>query len=155
MKTKKDKSVIELTAYEKIYALLIEDFNDTEMQERYDNFKKTREAAKERHNAMIPDINLLIQKMHSLKTTIVDLALQSLSTEESANLLRSTYSEFNDMKEKVEYQKSIMDKEDQLIKLYKEDSDRKLFWYWKVLKSLDENIEPWLEWKIQYENHII
>lgn len=152
---KKVTKTTEQTAYEKVYALFMEDFDDKEMQERFDNFKKSREAAKERHNTMIPEINLIIQKIDSLKTTIVDLALQGLSTEDPARLLSETISAFKELKEKIDYQKSIMDKEDKLIKLYKEHSDDKLFWYWKVLNKLDKNIEPWLKWREPYMNNII
>jgi hypothetical protein len=155
MESKKSKTKVEKTAFEKIYDLFMEDFNDKELQERYDNFKRTREAAKDRHNAMVPEINALIQKGESLKETVVDLAVQGLSTEEPARLLRETVPLFKELRDKIEYQKGIMDSEDALIKKYKENSENRLFHYWKVFRALDKETLPWLEWKKPYINTII
>jgi hypothetical protein len=155
MESKKSKTKVEKTAFEKIYDLFMEDFNDKELQERYDNFKRTREAAKDRHNAMVPEINALIQKGESLKETVVDLAVQGLSTEEPARLLRETVPLVKELRDKIEYQKGIMDSEDALIKKYKENSENRLFHYWKVFRALDKETLPWLEWKKPYINTII
>jgi hypothetical protein len=155
MESKKSKTKVEKTAFEKIYDLFMEDFNDKELQERYDNFKRTREAAKDRHNAMVPEINALIQKGESLKETVVDLAVQGLSTEEPARLLRETVPLVKELRDKIEYQKGIMDEEDALIKKYKENSENRLFHYWKVFRALDKETLPWLEWKKPYINTII
>ena len=155
MESKKSKTKVEKTAFEKIYDLFMEDFNDKELQERYDNFKRTREAAKDRHNAMVLEINALIQKGESLKETVVDLAVQGLSTEEPARLLRETVPLVKELRDKIEYQKGIMDSEDALIKKYKENSENRLFHYWKVFGALDKETLPWLEWKKPYINTII
>lgn len=143
------------SSFEKVHDLFMDDFNDKELQERYENFIRTREGAKERHNAMVPEINALIQKGESLKEIIVDMAVQGLSTEEPARLLRETVPQVKELREKVEYQKGIMDAEDALIKKYKESSQNKLFQYWKIFKALDPTTAPWLEWRKPYEHHII
>ena len=152
---KKAEPKPEKTAFEKVYDLFLEDFNDKELQERYERFIRTREAAKERHNAMVPEINAFIQKGESLKETVVDLAVQGLSTEEPARLIRETVPQVKELRDKIAYQKGIMDEEDALIKKYKENSENKLFQYWKVFRALDPTIEPWLEWKKPYCHHII
>ena len=152
---KKAEPQPEKTAFEKVHDLFMEDFNDKELQERYENFIRTREGAKERHNAMVPEINALIQKGESLKETIVDLAVQGLSTEEAARLVRETVPQVKELRDKIAYQKGIMDEEDALIKKYKENSENKLFHYWKIFKALDPETEPWLSWKKPYCHHII
>jgi hypothetical protein len=141
--------------FEKVHDLFMEDFNDKELQERYENFIRTREGAKERHNAMVPEINALIQKGESLKETIVDLAVQGLSTEEPARLVRETVPQVKELRDKIAYQKGIMDSEDALIKKYKENSENKLFQYWKIFKALDPATAPWLDWRKPYSHHII
>ena len=152
---KKAEPQPEKTAFEKVHDLFMEDFNDKELQERYENFIRTREGAKERHNAMVPESNALIQKGESLKETIVDLAVQGLSTEEAARLVRETVPQVKELRDKIVYQKGIMDEEDALIKKYKENSENKLFHYWKIFKALDPETEPWLSWKKPYCHHII
>ena len=152
---KKAEAEAEKTAYEKIHDMFMEDFNDKELQERYDRFKRTREAAKERHNAIVPEINALIQKGESLKEMVVDMAVHGLNTEEPAHLLRETVPQVKELREKVEREQKIMAEEDALIKKYKEMSEQKLFHYWKVFRALDKETAPWLDWRKPYIDHII
>ena len=152
---KKAEPQPEKTAFEKVHDLFMEDFNDKELQERYENFIRTREAAKERHNAMVPEINAIIQRGESLKEIIIDMAVHGLNTDEPARILRETVPQAKELRDKIAYQKGIMDSEDALIKKYKENSENKLFHYWKIFKELDTETEPWLDWKKPYCHHII
>jgi hypothetical protein len=152
---KKAEPQPEKTAFEKVHDLFMEDFNDKELQERYENFIRTREGAKERHNAMVPEINAIIQRGESLKEIIIDMAVHGLNTDEPARILRETVPQAKELRDKIAYQKGIMDSEDALIKKYKENSENKLFHYWKIFKALDPTIEPWLEWNKPYCHHII
>lgn len=152
-KAKRPKA--EKTAIEKIHDLFMEDFNDKEIHKRYENFKRTREAAKERHNAIVPEINAISQKGESLKQIIVDMAVQGLSIEEPTRLLRETVPQFKELQEKLNYQKGIMNEENALIKKYKENSENKLFQYWKVFRALDSTTQPWLDWRKPYMDIII
>ena len=152
---KKAEPQPEKTAFEKVHGLFMEDFNDKELQERYENFIRTREAAKERHNAMVPEINAIIQRGESLKEIIIDMAVHGLNTDEPARILRETVPQAKELRDKIAYQKGIMDSEDALIKKYKENSENKLFHYWKIFKELDPETEPWLDWKKPYCHHII
>lgn len=149
--TKKNK-----TDFEKIYAEFQSELNDKELQKRYDGFKKTREAAKERHNEMVPVINALIEKGNSIKELIVDLAIAELCTKEAAKEAVKIKHEVDDLREKIMREKEIMAEEDALIKKYEDYSERKFFHYWKMFKVLDPNTPSWLDWyHKQYKGQII
>jgi hypothetical protein len=155
METKNKKTKVEKTAFEKIYDLFMEDFNDKELQERYENFDKIREAAKERHNEMVPKINELIQRGEGLKELIVDLACKQLSTAEAVEALLVLPEKITELRSKIMHQKEIMDEHDRLKKFYKDNSERKFFQYWKVFRELDSETLPWMEWKKPYIDTII
>jgi hypothetical protein len=83
------------------------------------------------------------------------MAVHGLNTDEPARILRETVPQAKELRDKIAYQKGIMGSEDALIKKYKENSENKLFHYWKVFKALDPATEPWLDWKKPYCHHII
>lgn len=149
--TKKNK-----TDFEKIYAEFQSELNDKELQNRYDGFKKTREAAKGRHNEMVPVINALIERGNSIKELIVDLAIAELCTKEAAREAIKIKHEVDELRKKIMREQEIMAEEDELIKKYEDYSERKFFHYWKIFKVLDPNTPSWLDWyHKQYKGQII
>lgn len=150
MESKKSKTKVEKTSLEKLFELFNEEVNDKELQGNYDSFVRAREAAKERHNTMVPEINALIQRGEGLKEIIVDLACKQLSTAEAVEALLALPEPINQLREKIGYQKGIMDEQDRLMKFYKDASERKFFQYWKVFNALDKETLPWMEWKKPY-----
>lgn len=155
MENKKSKSKVEKTDLEKIFELFNEEVNDKELQERYENFGTIREAAKGRHNEMVPEINKLIQRGEGLKEIIVDLACKQLSTVEAVEALLELPEKISELRAKIIHQKQIMDEHDRLKKFYKDNSERKFFQYWKVFRALDSETLPWMEWKKPYTDIII
>ena len=155
MENKKSKTKVEKTSLEKLFELFNEEVNDKELQGNYDSFVRAREAAKERHNTMVPEINALIQRGEGLKEIIVDLACKQLSTAEAVEALLALPEPINQLREKIGYQKGIMDEQDRLMKFYKDNSERKFFQYWKVFNALDKETLPWMEWKKPYIDTII
>lgn len=144
------------TDFEKIYAEFQSDLNDKELQERYDGFKRTREAAKERHNVLVPIINALIADGNSLKELIVDLAIHQLCTKEAATKVVKVNQEIDELRENIMHEKGIMSEEDALIKKYEEGAEKKFFHYWKMFRALDPNTPSWLDWyHKQYKGQII
>lgn len=144
------------TDFEKIYVEFQSDLNDKELQERYDGFKRTREAAKERHNTSVPIINELIAKGNSIKELIVDLAIAELCTKEAAKKAVKIKHEVDELHEKIMREQAIMDEEDALIKKYEEGAEKKFFHYWKMFRALDPNTPSWLDWyHKQYKGQII
>jgi len=153
-KPKAKKTIVEKSGFEKVMELFNEEVNDKELQGNYDGFKRSRECAKERHNGMVPEINALIQKGEGLKELIVDLSCKQLSTVEAVEAMLSLPEPINELREKINYQKGIMDEQDRLMKFYTDSTERKLFHFWKVFKALDEETLPWMEWKRAYTDII-
>ena len=145
-----------LTDFEKIYAEFQSDLNDKELQERYEGFKRTREAAKQRHNEIVPVINELVNEGNRVKDIIVDLAVAELCTKEAAKKAVKILSEVNELREKIAKEQAIMNEESALIKKYEEMSEKKFFFYWKMFRVLDSNTPSWLDWyHKQYKGQII
>jgi Mg2+ and Co2+ transporter CorA len=136
-------------------SLLKEDLEDKEMQENYDRFKRSRESAKTSYNTCVPTLNSMINKIVNLKELIVSLAVQGLPTEKAVKRLAKLDDSFTKLSEKADQYKAEMDKQDTLIKNYKDWNERKLFMHWKYLTLLKVTDQPWLEFKKQYEDIII
>lgn len=151
----KKKVKIEKTDYEKVYDLFMEDVNDQELQRNFDNYQRDRETAKERYNELVPQINEMNQHGSALKELIVDLACRQLPTADAVKALLDSAEPYKELKNKIDYQKGLMDEADRMIKFYKDNSERKLFHYWKVFDSLDATTEPWMDWKRTYSDNII
>jgi hypothetical protein len=150
------KKTKDLTDYEKIYTEFQSDLNDKELQERYDGFKRTREAAKQRHNEIVPVINELINEGNKIKDIIVDLAIAELCTKEAAKKVIKIHSEVNELRDKIAKEQAIMNEEDFLIQRYEHNSEKKFFFYWKMFRALDSNTPSWLDWyHKQYKGQII
>lgn len=150
------KPKVEKTAYELVFAEFQSDLNDKELQERYDRFSKTREAAKERHNKIIPEINDLISQHTKVRDLIVDLAVNGLDTSDAVRKFKELQEKIEHLAEIIEKEKSIMAEEDALIKKYEDYSERKFFHYWKIFSALDKNTPSWLDWyHKQYKGKII
>jgi Mg2+ and Co2+ transporter CorA len=138
------------------YTLLLkEDIEDKSMQENFARFERNREFAKTSYNALVPSINSMISQIVNLKELIVSLAVQGLPTEEAIKRLTKLDEDFTKLSEKADEYKSEMNKQDTLIKNYKDWTERKLFMHWKYLTLLKVTEEPWLTWKKQYEGIII
>jgi hypothetical protein len=154
--TRKKTPKPELSAYELIYAEFQSDLNDKELQERYDRFKRTREAAKERHNKIIPEINDLIAQRTKVRDLIVDLAVSGIDTTDAVRKFKDLEEKILELANVIEKEKTIMAEEDALIKKYEEGSEKKFFHYWKTFKALDKNTPSWLDWyHKQYKGMII
>jgi hypothetical protein len=149
-KTKK-----QLSDYEKILNEFESDFNDTELQERYDQFEKTVKDFKELYNILVPQINSQIANAKTLSDMIVDSAKMGFLNTQAVNQLKETEASLKEQMDAANTYRERFTKEEELIKKYKENSDNKLFHYWKMFKAINSNTEPWLEWKRPYEKRII
>ena len=149
-KTKK-----QLSDYEKILNEFESDFNDTELQERYDQFEKTVKDFKELYNILVPQINTQIENAKTLSEMIVDSAKMGFLNTQAVNQLKETEASLKEQMDAANTYRERFTKEEELIKKYKENSDNKLFHYWKMFKAINDNTEPWLEWKRPYDKRII
>ena len=148
-KTKK-----ELTDYEKVMKAFKEDFDDNELQERFDNFERTLVNLKERYNEHVPEVNTKMGNQQTLAQMILDSAMMGFLNNDAIAKVKEVNAyldgikpHLNDLQEKIEKEKNLIEK-------YKEGAHNKLFHYWKTLKSIDKTTTPWLEWKRDYDKRI-
>ena len=136
-------------------ALFREDFEDKELQRNFDGFKMSRDIWKEKYNELVPEINSLIKRIVNLKELIVTQAVQGISNTESVKRLAKLDEKFTKLTEVADKYKAKMDEEDEIIKKYKDWTERKLFLHWRYLTHFGVTTEPWMDWKKQFVDVII
>ena len=155
MSVKKVKKEVNPEISEFILAQMNAEIEDKELQSNYEKFQRTREAAKERHNKIVPVINSKIDEGNALKECIVELAIRNLCTKEAAEKSVILFNEVKELREHIAREQKIMVEEQELITKYKDYSERKFFNYWKLLKAADpKGITPWMEWFKPYKEII-
>ena len=148
-KTKK-----ELTDLEKVTKEFKEDFDDKELQERFDTFEKNLANMKERYNEHVPEVNEKMKMTQDLAQMILDSAMMGFLNNDAIAKVKEVNTYLDGIRPYLDDLKEKMQKEQELIEKYKEGAHNKLFHYWKTLKSIDKNITPWLEWKRDYDKRI-
>ena len=149
-KTKK-----ELTDIEKVWKEFKEDFDDKELQERFDTFEKTLSNLKERYNEHVPEVNRKMQNVQELGQMILDSAMMGFLNNDAIAKVKEINTYLDGIRPHLDDLNAKMQKEKELIEKYKEGSKNKFFHYWKIFKALDKETLPWLEWFRQYEKNII
>jgi hypothetical protein len=146
--------------FDKLYgidpeALFKEDLEDGELQENFQSFQRARESAKTSYNATVPTLNSMVDKIVNLKELIVTLSMQGLPTEKVVKKLAKLDDSFTALAKKSDAYKQELDRQDALIKNYKDWNERKLFMHWKYLTHFGVTSEPWLDWKKQFVDVMI
>lgn len=136
-------------------ALFKEDLEDRELQGNFESFQRARESAKTSYNATVPTLNSMIDRIVNLKELIVTLAVQGLPTENVVKRLAKLDASFTALAKKSDAYKQELDRQDALIKNYRDWNERKLFMHWKYLTHFGVTSEPWLDWKKQYIDTMI
>lgn len=141
--------------YKKIEKLLKEDVEDTELQENYEGFKNNVERFQKELTSLDVEIERNNIRIDNLKHSILSNTAEGLNSDEMMEKLQELVGEtnemvdeFNDKRKRLHYNKGLIEK-------YEEKTHDKLFMYWKILKELNKDIEPFLEWKEQYKGEII
>ena len=152
---KTKKQIVELTPIERVFAAFMEDFNDTELQERLDDFEKTLKSLKDRYNQLVPNLDHALKDQTILNQMILDSAKMGFINTDAFKRLKIVDSYLDENMKIADDLKQKMQSEEDLIRKYKENSNDRLFQWWKTLKSIEPDIKPWLEWKILYDSKII
>jgi flagellar capping protein FliD len=79
------KTKVTLTDYEKIKKEFDSDFNDNELQERFERFEKNVKHFKGLYNELVPKVNEDISKQALLRHMIVESAKQGFLNTDAAN----------------------------------------------------------------------
>lgn len=136
-------------------ALFKEDFECGELKENFEGFQRAREFAKSSYNATVPTLNSMVDKIVNLKELIVTLSVQGLPTQKAAKRLAKLDHSFTELAQKSDEYKQELERQDALIKNYKDWTERKLFIHWRYLTHFGVTSEPWMEWKKQFVDTII
>lgn len=136
-------------------ALFKEDFECGELKENFEGFQRARESAKTSYNATVPTLNSMVDKIVNLKELIVTLSVQGLPTEKVVKKLAKLDASFTALAKKSDAYKQELERQDALIKNYKDWTERKLFLHWRYLTHFGVTTEPWMDWKKQFVDVII
>lgn len=132
-----------------------EQVEDKELQRNYDSFKSAYDYAKEEHNKLVPQINENLATLQTLKESVLCLALEGVLSPDASARVKELEGVNMDLIERIEEYKGEMEYNKSLIENYELLSERKLFTWWKALKAVDPETEPWLEWKETFNDKII
>jgi len=131
-----------------------QEWDDNELDERYQRFERDLERAKEAHNELVPVINNNLQVIRTLKESVLEQALCGVLSSDATLKIKELEAENEGLIEKIEAQRQIIDENKSLMEKYKDWSDRKLFIWWQAIKAVDPETEPWLEWKDKRDTKI-
>ena len=143
-----------LTDYQKIEKEFQEDFNDNELQERFENFESAVKDFKGLYNILVPQINKQTEEVRTLNGMILASAKMGFINKDAIKQLKETEASLAEQTKAADEYKERFTKEEDLIKKYKENAHSKLFHYWKMFKALDKTTAPWLDWKRNYDKRI-
>ncbi len=129
--------------------------NDTELQENYNRFERDLKRVKEHHNQLVPLINSTLQKIQTLKDAVLNQAIHEIIATDAIKRLSDLEKEKTEYIEKIEMYMAEISRLGALMEKYEDWSERKLFLWWKVIKVVDPETMPWLEWRETYEGKII
>ncbi len=149
------KAKVEKTPIELLTKSFLEDFNDNELQERYDGFERKVKTLKDQYNGLVPKINQSVDNAKELAVMVVKSAKMGFLNDQAIERLKEEECLFEELKKRADFFKKGFEEEEDLMKQYKKNSETKLFHWWKTFKAIDKKTEPWLTWKRQYENKII
>jgi chromosome segregation ATPase len=149
------KAKKELTDLEKVTKEFNDDFNDKELQERFDRFEKTLAHLKESYNEHVPEVNQKMKMSQDLAQMILDSAMMGFLNSDAITKAKEVNSYLDGIRPHLDNLQRKMEEEKELIEKYKENSKNKFFYYWKIFKAIDSTTPPWLEWFRQYEKNII
>lgn len=153
MSKEKDKEK-KLSDYEKVYKNFKENYDNSELQIRFDGMVVSEKKLNDRINQLIATYNSELKKELELQEIIFKSAILEII---DSNTIKK-YKELNAKNAEIFAEISTLQSkhrgEIELIEKYKDWSSKKLFQYWSILKDLDETLPHWTEWKRPFENRI-
>ena len=132
-----------------------DEVKDTELQENYNRFERDLKRVKEHHNQLVPLINSTLQKIQVLKDAVLNQAINEIIATDAIKRLSDLEKEKTEYIEKIEMYKEEIIRLGSLMEKYEDWSERKFFLWWKVIKVVDPETMPWVDWKKTYEGKII
>jgi len=150
----KEKNDKKITDYEKVYKNFMDNYNDMELQERYDGMVKSADRMKERINNEITEHNKNVETEQELQDLIFKSVLVGIMPTEAIEQFKALNSKNEKRLAEIQGLQMKNLEEYALIEKYKSWTEKKLFQYWSILKDLNEAIPAWFEWKKDFDNRI-
>lgn len=144
----------EITPLDKLVKTFLDDYNDNELQNRYDGMVTKEKRARDNYNELLPRINDLLNRQAVLKYMIIESAKMGFLNAEATQQLIEIDKQLDETRDTADIWKRDSEHEAELIERYKTATSNKLFIYWKAIKAVDSTIVPWMDWKVPYENKI-
>ncbi len=132
-----------------------DEVNDPELQENYNRFTRDLQRYKDMHNEIVPAVNENLGKIRTLKEAVLSQALSGVLAPQAVEMINEIEKENEDLIKNIEFYQGKIKETADLIEKYEDWSGRKLFIWWKTIRAVDPETEPWMEWKKTYEGKII
>ena len=153
-KESKKKEKKSLTDYEKVYKNFMDNYNDMELQNRYDGMVKSADRMKEKINNEITEHNQNVESEQELQDLIFKSVLAGIMPDTAIELFKALNAKNTKRFAEIQGLQTKNLEEYVLIEKYKSWTEKKLFQYWSILKDLNEEIPAWFEWKKEFGDRI-
>lgn len=140
--------------YQKLWTEFQSELSNPELGNNYHGFHNQLDHLRPEYKEMFIHHQKLQNEMGELKDAILLSAMNSVSTEALSRKLRDLESASDELEDKMNVVYSKIQYNEELIKKYEDWSERKLFLWWGVFNTIDEDTKPWLEWKYQFDKPI-
>lgn len=140
----------------KVWNAFLEDYNDDELQRRYDNFVKNSNNQRKVYNDIVPLLNAKIDEFNSIESNIFNLALMRIHSEELLARRSVLNEEIKKLREDLFEIDRVIDTESELAKSYEKTSEHRLFVWYKALKSVSHpEVKNYTDFKKKWGKRII
>ena len=153
-KESKKKEKKSLTDYEKVYKNFMDNYNDMELQNRYDGMVKSADRMKEKINNEITEHNQNVESEQELQDLIFKSVLAGIMPDTAIEQFKALNAKNTKRFAEIQGLQTKNLEEYVLIEKYKSWTEKKLFQYWSILKDLNEEIPAWFEWKKEFGDRI-
>lgn len=140
----------------KVWNAFLEDYNDDELQLRYDRFVSNSKKTKEAYNRLVPSINETIDELSNIDELIFKSALINVINEVFLERRKILQKEIEDTTVEMQRLETSFKEDEKLAKDYKETAEHRLFVWYKALKSVAHpEVKSYIEFKNKWGNRII
>jgi hypothetical protein len=133
----------------------LSEVNDTELQQNYDRFINDLKRYKDEHNEIVPTVNENLEKLRILKGAVLAHAISGVLSPQAVEKITAIEKENEDLVKTIEFYQGKIKETADLIEKYEDWSNRKLFVWWKAIRTVKPDTAPWMTWKKDYEGKII
>ena len=140
--------------YQKLWDTFQSELNDNELRGNYESYHNKLEELHPEYKSMFIHNQKMENEMAEIKDAILLSALNGISTEALSQKFRTLDSAADELQDKMNIIASEINYNESQIKKYDDFSERKLFHWWCIFNTIDDDFEPWLFWKETFDKTI-